>query len=76
MNRRFFERADSLAIVAVLVIACLKVITPLPGALLWRAIIAISTWPLFERLQRQLRGRSGFDAFIYKTSKPCVAHLP
>jgi len=43
MNDRFFERAGSLAIAAILVIACLKVIAPLPGALLWGAIIAIST---------------------------------
>jgi len=43
MNDRFFERAGSLAIIAVLVIASLKVIAPLPGALLWGAIIAIST---------------------------------
>ena len=76
MNDRFFDSAGNLAIVAVLVIACLKIIAPFPGALLWGAIIAISTSPLFERLQRRLRGRSGFAAFIYKTSKPSVIHLP
>ncbi|MFZ2406011.1 MAG: AI-2E family transporter [Methylobacter sp.] len=64
MNDRFFERAGGLAIVAVLVVACLKIIAPFMGALLWGAIIAISTWPQFERLQRRLRGRSGFAAFI------------
>ncbi|MGZ4970585.1 MAG: AI-2E family transporter [Methylobacter sp.] len=64
MNDRFFERAGGLAIIAVLVIACLKIISPFLGALLWGAIIAISTWPLFDRLQRKLKGRQGLASFI------------
>lgn len=64
MNDRFFEKAGGLAIVAVLVIACLKIISPFLGALLWGTIIAISTWPLFDRLQRHLKGRQGVAAFI------------
>lgn len=64
MNDRFFERAGGLAIVAVLLIACLKIITPFLGALIWGTIIAISTWSLFDRLQRRLTERRGLAAVI------------
>lgn len=76
MNDRFFERAGGLAIVSVLVIACLKIISPFLGAMLWGAIIAISTWPLFERLQRRLKGRQGFSAFILTTGLILVFVVP
>ncbi|MEE7625198.1 AI-2E family transporter [Methylobacter sp. Wu8] len=76
MNDRFFERAGGLAIVAVLVIACLKIIAPFLGPMLWGAIIAISTWPLFDRLQRQLGGRQGFAAFILTTGLILVFVVP
>ncbi|MDD1611610.1 MAG: AI-2E family transporter [Methylococcaceae bacterium] len=76
MNDRFFERAGGLAIVAVLVIACLRIISPFLGALLWGAIIAISTWPLFERFQHRLRGRLGFAAFTLSTLLVLVFVVP
>ena len=76
MKDRFFERAGGLAIVALLVIACLKIISPFLGALLWGAIIAISTWPLFERLQRRLKGRRGLAAFILTTGLILVFIVP
>lgn len=76
MNDKFFERAGSLAIVAVLVIACLKIVSPFLGALLWGGIIAISAWPLFERLQRRLGGRQGFAAFVLTTGLILVFVVP
>ena len=76
MKDRFFERAGGLAIVAVLVIACLKIISPFLGALLWGAIIAISTWSLFERLQRRLKERQGLAAFILTTGLILVFIVP
>lgn len=76
MNDRFFERAGSLVIVAVLVIACVKIIFPFLGALLWGAIIAISTWPLFDRLQRRLNNRPGLAAFILTVAVILVLVVP
>jgi predicted PurR-regulated permease PerM len=76
LNDRFFERAGALAIIAVLVIACVKIIAPFLGALLWGTIIAISTWPLFERLQHRLNGRQGFAAFIVTSGLILVFVVP
>ncbi len=76
MNDRFFEKAGGLAIVAVLVIACLKLISPFLGALLWGAIIAISSWPLFQGLQRRLGERNGLAAFILTTGLIFVFVVP
>ncbi|MDF0606550.1 AI-2E family transporter [Neisseriaceae bacterium TC5R-5] len=52
------------AAVALLVISCLKVIQPFLGALTWAAIIAISAWPLYCRLQRRLHGRHKLAAVL------------
>jgi predicted PurR-regulated permease PerM len=76
LNDRFFERAGGLAIVAVLVIACLKIIAPFLGALLWGTIIAISTWPVFDHLQRRLRGRQALAAFTLTTVLILVFVVP
>ena len=76
MNDRFFERAGGLAIVAVLVIACLKIISPFLGSVLWGTIIAISTWPLFDRLQKHLKGRQVVAAFILTSVLILVCVVP
>jgi predicted PurR-regulated permease PerM len=60
----------------VLVIACLKIIAPFLGALLWGTIIAISTWPVFDHLQRRLRGRQALAAFILTTVLILVFVVP
>lgn len=76
MNERFFERAGGLAIVAVLVIACIKIISPFLGAMLWGTIIAISIWPLFIRLERLLKGRRGLAALILTIGLILVLVVP
>jgi predicted PurR-regulated permease PerM len=75
MNDRFFERAGSLAVVTVLVIACLKIISPFVGALLWGIIIAVSLWPLFLRLYRRLE-RRGLAAFMMSVGMALVFIVP
>ncbi|EEG08309.1 AI-2E family transporter [Pseudogulbenkiania ferrooxidans] len=52
------------AIVALLVWACLQVILPFLGALTWAVIIAISAWPLYQRLTQCLRGRGNLAALL------------
>jgi predicted PurR-regulated permease PerM len=75
MNDRFFERAGSLAVVTVLVIACLKILSPFVGALLWGIIIAVSLWPLFLRLCRRLK-RRGPAAFMMAAGMALVFIVP
>ncbi|MGZ8196413.1 MAG: hypothetical protein ACXWTH_12380 [Methylosarcina sp.] len=76
MNNGFFEKAGLLAIVALLVVACIRIISPFAGAMLWGAIIAISTWPLFERLQHRLGGRQGFTAFLLTLGMILIFVIP
>ncbi|WP_230368756.1 hypothetical protein [Paludibacterium denitrificans] len=45
------------AVVALLVLACVRVIQPFLGALARAAIIAISARPLFTRLRQYFNGR-------------------
>jgi predicted PurR-regulated permease PerM len=76
LNNGFFEKTGLLAIVALLVVACLRIISPFAGAMLWGAIIAISTWPLFERLQHCLGGRQGFTAFLLTLGMILIFVIP
>lgn len=62
MNERFFEKAGGLAIVAILIFACLKIVSPFLGALLWGGIIAVSTWPLYQKLRNRLGNKQRFAA--------------
>lgn len=45
------------AVVLLLVLACLKIVQPFLGALIWAVIIAISAWPAVDHLGGWLGGR-------------------
>ena len=64
--RQFFslESVIRTFLVFVLAAACIMVLLPFLGALTWAAIIAVSVWPLFERLRRRLKGRSTLSAVL------------
>jgi predicted PurR-regulated permease PerM len=49
---------------ALLVIASMQVVLPFIGALAWAAIIAISTWPLFNWLTRRVGNRPRLAATL------------
>jgi predicted PurR-regulated permease PerM len=38
--------------------ACIKIILPFSGAILWSAIIVVATWPLYLRLRKRFGARS------------------
>jgi len=46
-----------LAVLAVIFIACLKILLPFFGAILWSAIIVVATWPLYRRLRKRVGSR-------------------
>ena len=49
-----FERVLGLVVIALLIAACLLIVSPFVGAILWAAILVVATWPLYARLQRRL----------------------
>lgn len=59
-----FENYAQLAIVFTLIFACYRLFAPFVGATVWGAIIAISLWPLFIRIDVRLGGRHGWSASL------------
>jgi predicted PurR-regulated permease PerM len=53
-----------IAVLSLLVLACVKIILPFLGALIWAIIIAISTWPAFNMLAERLGQRRKLTAVI------------
>lgn len=68
--------AFRVAILALLVVACLKVLQPFLGALTWAAIIAISAWPLYSRLKLRLRGRHKLAALLIVLALSAALAIP
>jgi predicted PurR-regulated permease PerM len=56
------ERTVLLVALALLTIACFVVLRPFLSALLWAAILALATWPLFCRVRAGFGGRGGLAA--------------
>ncbi|KZE34212.1 putative PurR-regulated permease PerM [Crenobacter luteus] len=52
------------AAIALLTLACLRIVLPFLGALTWAAIIALSAWPAFVWLRDRLGGRKKSAALI------------
>ncbi|SNB65440.1 Predicted PurR-regulated permease PerM [Arboricoccus pini] len=50
--------------VALLVVGCFMVLQPFLSALLWGAILAYSTWPIYQTVKRRLGGRSTLAASL------------
>ncbi|OWY40214.1 AI-2E family transporter [Xenophilus sp. AP218F] len=65
-----------IACVALLVLACLKVIQPFLGALTWAAIIAISAWPVYCRLRKRLGGRKKIPALLVVLALSLALAIP
>lgn len=64
MESHRFEQYARLAAVALLVIGCFYILQPFLGAILFAAVLVFSTWPLFQRMQAQMGGRSWLAALV------------
>jgi len=51
-----------LAAIAVVIVGCYKVLLPFIPAVLFAVVVCMSTWPLYVRLRRALRGKSTLAA--------------
>lgn len=71
-----FETYAQLAIAFTLVYACYRLFAPFIGATVWGAIIAVSLWPVFRRIDRRLGGRHGLAATLLGVLMAMVLVLP
>ena len=72
----FIQRIVGIVILALLVFACLKIMAPFIGPLLWAIIITVSTWPLFVRLRTALGERRKLAATLMTIVLACLFVVP
>ena len=70
------ERIVLVVALALLAAACLLVLQPFGSAILWAAILAVATWPVFERVRGWCGGRAGLAAAAMTTVFVLVLVLP
>src|ERR1700740_763518 len=75
MEKRF-QPYSRLAAIVFLVIGCLYVLRPFLAGILFAAAIAISSWPLYQRLLARLKGRRTLAAAVMTASLILIIVLP
>jgi predicted PurR-regulated permease PerM len=75
MEKRF-QPYSRLAAIVFLVIGCLYVLRPFLAGILFAAAIAISSWPLYQRLLDRLKGRRTLAAAVMTVSLILVILVP
>jgi predicted PurR-regulated permease PerM len=61
-TERSLRQFVQLAAIGIVVVGCYQVLLPFIPAILFAVVVCISTWPLYERLRRVLRGKSTLAA--------------
>ena len=59
-----FDRLLRLVVIVALLFACFQILAPFLGAIVWGAIIAVTLFPVSERVAGWLRGRRGWAASL------------
>ncbi len=62
---RVLDASINIGLTALLVISCLLILKPFVPLLVWGTIIAIASYPRFEKLKNVLGGRGGWTAVIW-----------
>jgi predicted PurR-regulated permease PerM len=62
---RVLDASINIGLTALLVISCLLILKPFVPLLVWGTIIAIASYPRFEKLKNLLGGRGGWTAVIW-----------
>jgi len=75
MEKRF-EIYAQLAAVFILVAGCFLVLRPFMTAMLFAAVVCVSTWPLYVWLLRKLKNRQGLAALTMTFSLTLLVILP
>lgn len=76
MDTLRFEQNARIAGIALLVIACFLVIRPFLAALLFAAVLCLSTWPAFRWVKYRLGGRSTLTALLFALAMLLAIALP
>ena len=74
--RSKLEQNIGWVILIVLAAGCGMVMLPFVSSLLWAAILAFSSWPLYSRLLSLVRGRTGLAATLMSLALVLVILLP
>lgn len=75
MEKRF-EYYAQLAAVMILVAGCFLVLRPFLTAILFAAVVCVSTWPLYHWLLKRMKGRQNLAALAMTLSLILVIILP
>jgi predicted PurR-regulated permease PerM len=76
MDTSRFEQSARVAGIALLVIGCFLVIRPFLAALLFAAVLCLSTWPAFRWVRDRLGGRNALTAFLFVLAMLLAIALP
>lgn len=71
-----FEQNLGWIILLLLLIGCLLVLRPFASALLWAVVLCFSSWPLYQRLAKLLRGRRTLAALVMALGMILIMLLP
>ena len=70
------ERNLGWIVLLVLLIGCLLVLRPFASALLWAVVLCFSSWPLYQRLLKLVRGRRTLAALLMALGMILIILLP
>ena len=76
MDASRFEQNARVAGIALLAIGCFLVVRPFLAALLFAAVLVLSTWPAFRWLKDRVGGRNGLAAFLFAVGMLLAIALP
>jgi len=76
MDTSRFEQYARVAGIALLVVGCFLVIRPFLAALLFAAVLCLSTWPAFRWVRDRLGGRSALAALVFVLAMLLAIALP
>jgi len=70
------EQSLGWIVLLLLLIGCLLVLRPFASALLWAVVLCFSSWPIYRRLLKLLRGRRTLAALLMALGMILVMLLP
>jgi predicted PurR-regulated permease PerM len=70
------EQWITLTVLVVLIAGCYLVLAPFLSAVLWAIILCCTTWPVFNHLQRVLRGRLTLASLVVTLAMALVVLAP
>jgi predicted PurR-regulated permease PerM len=71
-RQHFIEPILVVVVLALVFFACIKIILPFIGVILWSAILVVATWPLYRGLKDRLGSRSKLTTLIMTLSLAVV----